>query len=100
MNNHRARVKQLFNIIYLYNHFNMDEHSISDMTIMPIEEVVLNPKDNIMLASKLLQREEYWIRELCCIYPYGLNDSIRGVGNISRLIDKDKLVVYSFFHKA
>ena len=24
---------------------------------------------------------------------------MRGVGNISRLIDKDKLIVYSFFHK-
>ena len=88
MNNHRARVKQLFNL-YLYNHFNSDGHSISDMTIMPIEEVVLNSKDNITLASKLLEREEYSIRELCCIYPYGLNDNIRGVG------DKDKLVVCS-----
>ena len=71
VNNHCARVKQLFNL-YLNNHFNSDWHSISDMTIMPIEEVVLNPKDNITLASKLLRREEYWIRELCCIYPYVL----------------------------
>ena len=66
---------------------------------MPIEEVALCPENNVTLASKLSEREDFWMRELCCIYPYGLNDNIKGVGNISKLIDKNILVVYSLFHK-
>ena len=60
---------------------------------------MLGPEDNITLASKLLQREDFWMRELCSIYPYGLNDNVKGLGNISKLIDQDSLVVYSLFHK-
>ena len=42
------------------------------------------------MASKLLDREDFWMRELCSIvYPYGLNDNVRGLGNISKLIDQD-----------
>ena len=63
---------------------------------MPIEEVVLN---KVSLASKLLQREDFWIRELGSIYPNGLNDNVKGLGNISTLVDKDNLIVYSLFHK-
>ena len=56
---------------------------------MPIEEVVLDPKDDKMLASKLLQREEYWIREWT-------NDDIRGVVNISRLFTKYGSTYYNY----
>ena len=51
-------------------------------------------EDNITLASKLLKREDFWMRELCSIYPYGLNDNVKGLGNVSKLIDQDSLVVY------
>ena len=61
--------------LYIYNHFNSAGHTHNDLRIMPIEKVVLNSNDNITLASKLLDREEYWIKELCTIYPYGLNDN-------------------------
>ena len=37
---------------------------------MPIEEVVLGPEDNVTSASKLLDREDFWMRELCSIYPF------------------------------
>jgi hypothetical protein len=37
---------------------------------------------------------------MCCVYPYGVNDNVRGLGNISKLTDQDQeLVVYSLFHK-
>ena len=36
--------------------------------IMPIEEVSLKASDNVTLASN---REEYWIKEIGCLYPYG-----------------------------
>ena len=99
LNNHRNRIKQLCNL-YLCNHFNSNGHSIKDLRIMPIEEVQLLPNDNITLASKLLEREDYWIREMCCIYPYGLNDNVRRFGNISKQYDREAcMIVYNMFNK-
>ena len=34
--------------------------------------MVSEPDDGITLGCKRLQREEFWYRELCTIYPYGL----------------------------
>ena len=86
-NNHRNRLKQLCGL-YLYHHFNSAGHSLDDINIMPIEEVVLEQTDGTTLPSKRLQREEYWYRELCmqCVSPYGLNDNVRGVGNVSKMM--------------
>ena len=64
---------------------------------MPIEEVVLERNDGTTLPSKRLQREEYWYRELCSVYPYGLNDNVRGVGNVSKC--DESLIVYTLFNK-
>ena len=64
---------------------------------MPIEEVVLERNDGTTLSSKRLQREEYWYRELCSVYPYGLNDNVRGVGNVSK--SDESLIVYTLFNK-
>ena len=80
LNNHRNRLKQLCNL-YLYNHFNSNNHTADDIRIMPIEEVCLDPEDNITLASKLLKKEDFWMRELCSIYPY---DNVKGLGNAYR----------------
>ena len=44
------------------------------------------------------KREEYWYRELCTVYPYGLNDNVKGVGNVSSRTD-DGLVVYELCNK-
>ena len=96
-NNQRSRLKQLCGL-YLYHHFSSDGHTLDDINIMPIEEVVLEPNDVISLPSKRLQREEYWYRELCTVYPYGLNDNVKGVGNVSSRTD-DGFVVYELFNK-
>ena len=60
------------------------------MSIMPIEELPSN--DRVSATSQRLEREDYWCRELCTYYPYGLNDNVCGVGNISK---QHGLVVYS-----
>ena len=52
-------------------------HTLDDISIMPIEDEVFEPNDEISLPSKRLQREEYWYRELCTVYPYGLNDNVK-----------------------
>ena len=67
-NNHCARLKQMCDI-FLYNHFNPDNH---DITIMPIEEVTVEREDQMSLADKLSAREKFWYRELCSVYPYGI----------------------------
>ena len=67
------------------DHFNSDSHTLDDISIMPIEEVVLEPGDSMTLPSKRLEREEFWYRELCSVYPYGLNDNVKGVGNVSSM---------------
>ena len=41
--------------------------------------------------------KEKTIGVLCTFYPYGLNDNLRKVGNISKY--KDKIVVNTLFHK-
>ena len=86
--NHRNRLKKLTNL-YLYHHFSSDGHSVDDMSIMPIEE--LTSSDRVSATSQRLEREDYWCKELCTYYPYGLNDKVRGVSNISK---QHGLVVY------
>ena len=88
-------MKQLCGV-YLCHYFSSDGHTLDDISIMPIEEVVLEPNDVNSLPSKRLQREG-WYRQLCTVYPYGLNDSVKGVGNVSSRTD-DRLVVYELFN--
>ena len=34
--------------------------------------------------SELLSREDYWIKKVMSVYPFGLNDQITGIGNMTR----------------
>ena len=45
-NNHKNRLRQLSDL-FLYHHFTSDGHGVEDISIMPIEEVVLTPTDSI-----------------------------------------------------
>ena len=83
LNNHRSSLKRLTSL-YLYHHFSSDCHSVDDIAIMPIEEIT--PVHGVNVTSLQLEREDYWCRELCTYYPYGLNDNVRGVANISGLV--------------
>ena len=44
-----------------------------------------------------LSREDYWCRELCTVYPYGLNDNVKKVGNISKI--RNNLIIWNLFNK-
>ena len=96
MNNHRASIKSLKPQV-LYKHFTSDGHRLEDMFVQLIESIVVAPNERASTYSKCLEREEFWIRELKTAYPYGLNDNIRGVGNISK--QNDELIVWKFFNK-
>ena len=84
LNNHRNSLKKLTNL-YLYR---SDGHSVDDISI--------TSSDRVSATSNRLEREDYWCRELCTYYPYGLNDNVRGVGNISK---QHGLAVHTLFHK-
>ena len=78
MNNHRANIKSL-KPQFLYKHFTSDGHKLEDMFVQPIESIAVPPNEQASTYSKRVEREEFWIRELKTVYPYGLNDNIRGV---------------------
>ena len=78
--------------------FLLNDHSEDDIAIMPIEEVSLEKGECLSLASKRLQREEYWYKELATIYPYGLNGNVKKVGNVSKK-GTENIVVWALFNK-
>ena len=96
--NHRNWLKQLCGL-YSYHHFNSDGHTLEDIDILPMEEVVSEPNDTISLTCKRLKREDFWYRDLCTIYPYCLNDNVKGLANVSSKKDQG-LVVYGLFNKS
>ena len=74
LNGHRTHLRKLTNLYNsIYKHFTSDGHSEDDISIMPIEEIASNGANS---KEMRLDREEYWCRELCTIYPYGLNDNV------------------------
>ena len=67
---------------------------MDDIAIMPIEEIT--PVHGVNVKSLQFEREDHWCRELCTYYLYGLNDNVRGVGNMSK---KPGLVVNELFNR-
>ena len=65
---------------YLVRHFNNNDHDISDIRVNIIDYIT----DNKESSHELMDLENYWIRTLNSVYPFGLNDNVKGVGNISR----------------
>ena len=49
------------------------------------------------LKTKRLDKEDYWYHELCTVYPYGLNDNVKGVGSLSKC-DRN-IIVHTLFNK-
>ena len=41
--------------------------------------------------------EDFWYREPCTVYPYGLNDNVRRVGNVSK--QGPNIVVHTLFNR-
>ena len=77
----------------VYGDITSDGHRLEDMFVQLIESIVVAPNERASTYSKCLEREEFWIRELKTAYPYGLNDNIHGVRNISK--QNDELIVWN-----
>ena len=68
---HRSCIKDLSSL--LGSHF--DDHGIENFSVQIIEEI--NPRrmrNNKTIKDHRLDREDYWMRELGTISPFGLND--------------------------
>ena len=78
---HIRHIKKNDLTTYLVRHFNNSDHDISDIRVSIIDYVGHNTQG----SHELLELENYWIRTLNTAYPFGLNDNVKGVGNISRL---------------
>ena len=82
MNGHRASAKAGKNL-YLYQHFQQNGHSFDDATVQIIDYMI--DSNTVPDITKALgDLEQFWINILSTAYPLGLNDNIKGSGNISQ----------------
>lgn len=67
----------------LYRHFNLPDHSVLSMKVRILEKIY-HPTNNPNLSTPYRRkREEYWIRQLGTATPYGCNDHIDSIGNLT-----------------
>ena len=72
---------------FLVKHFNNDDHDINDLKVSIIDYIT-----SPAFEQELLELENYFIRTLNCMYPFGLNDNIKGFGNV--LVSTPDLALY------
>ena len=80
MNGHRASVKAKKST-FLYDHFNQEGHSFDSATVQIIDVIDTDQVDDVRTHLSILELS--WINLLSTAYPLGLNDNIKGKGNIS-----------------
>ena len=80
---------------HLLQHHFTKVHKPSDMCILPIE-IVQNSKE-------LAARENFWIRELNTVFPYGLNDrtDVNGIHDAYEhiIMNRSEVTIYSTFNQ-
>ena len=67
----------------LYKHFNSPDNSILSMKVRIIEKIYHHTNSPTLSTPFRRQREEHWIRKLGTAFPYGCNDNIGSIGNIT-----------------
>ena len=65
----------------------------------PIEEIEQQAGETDRhFTTRRLDREKYWMLELGTVYPYGLNNRLQNVGNVSKASFKH-LYVFSLLNR-
>jgi len=67
----------------LYQHFNQEDHSILSMRVRILEKIYHHTNSPNLSTPYRRKREEYWIKQLGTAMPYGCNDNISTIGNLS-----------------
>ena len=95
---HRSAIKKHANT-FIAKHFNQPGHSVADILIQPIKKIELLPGESDEdVTIRRLDRERFRMLELDTVYPYGLNDQLQSVGNVSKNL-KNNINVFSLLNK-
>jgi hypothetical protein len=89
VNGHKSSIRREKDTL-LYQHFRTDDahrsRNIEDLIEVQILEKVYNVDLDVQVDKKLterrLLREYFWMVTLFTIYPYGLNDKVKGFGSV------------------
>ena len=83
MNEHRSQINNGGNQL-LYRHFNLPDHSVHSMKVRILKKIYHPTNKPINSCTHFRQkREEHWIRQLGTAAPYGCNDHIDSIGNLT-----------------
>ena len=74
--NHRSGIKNYKHNILLYDHFCGSGHEMSDCKVQIICHLKTDDNDT---KDVLLAKEEYYMRMLSTLYPFGLNDNVNSL---------------------
>ncbi|KAK3087212.1 hypothetical protein FSP39_003163 [Pinctada imbricata] len=82
MSGHRSKINNKGSQL-LYRHFDQADHSVLSMRVRILEKIY-HPTNNPNLSTPLRRnREEFWIKNLNTAAPYGCNDNISTIGNLT-----------------
>ena len=99
LSGHRSSIKKHANT-FIARHFNLPGHTMDDIRIQPIEHITRNPGETEKdITIRRLDRERFWMLELGTMYPYGLNDRLQHVGNVSHSSVRSRNNVFNLFHR-
>ena len=83
MNWHRSQINNGGDQL-LYRHFNLPDHSVLSMKGRILEKMYYPTSKPINSCTNFRRkREEHWIRQLGTADPYGCNDHIDSIGNLT-----------------
>ena len=83
INGHRLQINKGGNQL-LYRHFNLPDHSLLSMKVRILEKIYHRTNKPINSSTPFRRkREEYWIRQLGIVVPYGCKDHIDSIGNLT-----------------
>ena len=99
LSGHRSSIKKHANT-FIARHFNLPGHTMDDIRVQPIEHITRNPGETEKdITIRRLDRERFWMLELGTMYPYGLNDRLQHVGNVSHSSVRSRHNVFNLFHR-
>ena len=85
---------------FIARHFTLPGHSVKDIRTHPIEHITPRPGDTEKdVTIRRLDRERFWMLELAILYPYGLNDRLQHVGNVSHSNVRSGINVLNLFNR-
>ena len=83
MNGHRSQTNNGGNQL-LYRHFTLPDHSVLSMKVRILEKIYHPTNKPINSCTPFRRkREEHWIRQLGTAAPYGCNDHMDSIGNLT-----------------